>query len=413
MSSRISSDWLRSILKRVGSFMGLPFVAALAPFLLLPVLARASGPAGWASIYVGQSIGAMACVVIPLGWWEVGPARYASKSIDQRKNLYVESVATRALTFAAVAPPVVILSALLAQPGWRWESALMAIGTAAAGMSPTWFFVAEGNARSVFLFDTLPRTVAVILSTLGLLVTAVVWIYPFMLTVAAFVGLFLGSHHIMRRSTWVFPSLAGAYCVIRQQGGVALINALGALTSGLALPLASGLGSVSSVASLTSSQRLYRISGFFVQGAGNGLVGWVLESKGTRRRSRHLFALAFHALIGMVGGLLIALFGPPLTAVLFGEPLAADRSSSVAFGFAVLIVSLWTPIYRNLVVPSGMIRNMLRGRAAGAAVGIPAMILLGVNCGVQGVAWGYMISEAVFLIFAVVVSQRVLRDLRR
>ena len=71
--------------RRLLGFTFLPFVSSLAPFILLPLLARRVTSAEWAGLGTGQSVGMVGAVAITWGWQLVGPVLIAGVEAEERK----------------------------------------------------------------------------------------------------------------------------------------------------------------------------------------------------------------------------------------------------------------------------------------------------------------------------------------
>lgn len=59
---------MKTVILRLGGFVGFPLLGILTPLLLLPVIARVAGPTGWASIVSAIAIGSFGATAILWGW---------------------------------------------------------------------------------------------------------------------------------------------------------------------------------------------------------------------------------------------------------------------------------------------------------------------------------------------------------
>lgn len=386
---------MKRLLSRFGGFFTLPLLSMLTPFLLLPILSRVAGQAGWVSIGVGQALGAVAGTVILFGWWIVGPARYhEASSSRERLILFTESMQSRVIVSLIALPAVGLVSAVLAAPDWRLEAVLMSWAMGASGLSPSWYCIAAGSARLLALYDTLPKVGATVAAAFLLLLTAQVWTYPALLllaTLSATVA-FSVRHAPFRRSN-LLPAkalLAG----IRTQLPVVTSNLVGTTYTATPLPIASAVSPISLSTQFASAERLYRLSKFSIVSLGNALQSWVLERNSGDRRRRNRIAFAAHGILGFVGGSMIFVLGPAFTSWLFGDDVGATFGACLGFGLSFAFLSCSTPLTRNVLIPAGQSRVALRATTTGAVVGVPLMLILFNIMGVTGIGLGLACSEA-------------------
>ncbi len=196
--------------RRVLGFTSLPFVSSLAPFILLPLLARRVTSEEWAGLGTGQSVGMVGAVAITWGWQLVGPVLVAGVEAEERKTRYLDSLLVRGVACLVLTPPLALIAGEVAPPGGKLLSVTMAIAICLSGLTPTWYFIGMGNPMGVALWDIFPRVAATVL-TAGLIVWgfSAVW-YPVTLTVAGLLAVLAfsvrelhGSHvsaHVRRRS---------------------------------------------------------------------------------------------------------------------------------------------------------------------------------------------------------------------
>ena len=139
----------------------MPFLALLAPFLFLPVLARLAGADAWVAIALGQSVGGFAALVAGLGYAD--PRAAAGRGRLGAAGAVASSppACTPALpAWLVAAAGGVVVAALLAPDDHRAEAAVMAGAMSLSALAPTWYWIGVGRALPILWSEVLPRMVA-------------------------------------------------------------------------------------------------------------------------------------------------------------------------------------------------------------------------------------------------------------
>lgn len=390
----MSSD-PRSFAKRLFGFAGLPLLSLMAPFMLLPIVARVGGVGGWAAIAVGQSVGAFAGVVISFGWTLLGPAKVASALEEVRTLHYGDSVISRVSLLLVLGPAAACLAYNMSAPGHRWEAALMAIAMGVGGLSPAWYAVGVGRPRYIAAYDVIPRLLAVAVAGVLLITTHELAFYPVALTLASIAGVStfsirVGALH-RRQGMQLERVFRGIWS---DRFGALTVMTAGAYSS-TPIALVGLVAPTSQVASFASADKLYRVALYAVQALGSSFQGWVAEKKGGDASHRMRASLYAHVGLGIFGFAALSMAGAPATHLLFGDSVAADRMTVMFYGIAFLAVSINTSTGRHILVPQGRAGSVLASTAAGAFAGITAMIVLGIAFGGSGAAAGLAAGEIV------------------
>ena len=399
------------MLRRLTGFTLLPLLSLVTPFLLLPVVARVSGPAGWSSFVSGQAVGLVGATVVVWGWNVGGPVLVAqAPTPESRAEVYAASLRTRFLLLVAVVPATAAVSAAVAVDGHRVDAAAMAAATSLLGLSPAWFGIGAGQPWLLFWYDTLPRVVAALVGALVVGITAAIWTYPVLLALSVVVSLVL----FRRRVT---PGLSGADLTpwpvrraageLREHLGTAGINLAATAYASTPVPVATLAFRPTVSSPFASADAAYRFGLFTVTAMGNAFQGWVLEPDVRDRPARHRLAVWSHVGLGLVGGAAFAALGPWVTGLLFGADVAAPRDVCLWYGLAFLFLSASTPPIRNLLVPAGKVRLVLTWTLASAVVGLAFMVGAAVAGWSAGVAAGMALSELVLLLGVIVPARRV------
>ncbi|MFH8250749.1 lipopolysaccharide biosynthesis protein [Microbacterium sp. B2969] len=401
---------MKVLLTRFLGFGAVPLISAVVPFLVLPVAARVDGPAGWAAIGTGQAIGSFVAMVGSYGWNTNGGARVSeAPSPEHQRAVYAQSLWCRLIAFAVAGSIGAVLSALLVGGAFAPVAALAALATGATGLTVTWYSVGTGSARLALWYEAVPFATLTLLSILVMLWTGSVAAYPIAMLLGVFIGLVMLNVHLYR-SPW--PPFSGADVRAAFRGNLALAAAdgIGGSYTTAPVPVAQGLLGTQAAAELTSADKVYRIGLTAIVVLGNSLQKWVLERPfSDGRMRRHAVALALHALVGAIGFAVLTFLGVPLTEFLLGAAVTPAQEVFPAYGVAYFLISLSTPLIRNVLVPAGRDRVVLGAILASAAIGLPAMIIGGLQGGVLGIVIGLALSEVV--VFSVVgfFAVRVLR----
>lgn len=401
---------MKPVLLRLAGFTLLPLLALVLPFLLLPVIARVVGAAGWSSITSGQAIGVFGATIILWSWNISGPVAIArSRSPKDRASIYSRSMRTRIIIALLVFPLMSIIVALVAHDGYRLDAMTMAWATALTGFSPAWFGIGTGQPRILAIYDTLPRFCGALLSVPVIVITGQVWIYGVLALLATLAASIAFQLRFGETGTW-FPKHPGkAITEIVPEAGTAAINFAGSAYASSPVPIATATVPVATAtAGFASADSIYRFGLFSVVAVGNTFQSWTLEGSPEDSRRRHTVALLTHLALGAVGALGLGFLGPWASAILFSDANKADTVTSVFYGISFLFLSASTPLIRNLLIPAGHQRTVLLWTGMSAAAGVVFMLVAGLSTNVPGVALGMAISEALLFFGLLAPASRLL-----
>ncbi|MET1088092.1 MAG: hypothetical protein ABWY04_13380 [Arthrobacter sp.] len=381
------------MIKRIAAFAGLPLLASLASFILLPIIARVGGAPSWNALAIGQAVGAIAAIVAGLGWPLTGPAAVASSSQEAvRRRHYAVSFVTRSFVFACTLPLMGLALWFTGNLGQFWVAYLMACAQAASGLTPAWYCIATGHAGRIAKYDVVPR----MLATLGIIpvlfATGEIYLYPLALLVFGIAGTLWFTKDHSRRDDYrglTFTAIIKEIWALRAGAGVTVAAGAYASTPVIVVQFAA---SAAGLAAFVSAEKLYRIGQLATAALGNSLQGWVSEF-GADHAHRRKFSLLALTGLGLVGWLMMALLGPWATTLLFGTALAADFWTCFWFGLSFLLVCVTTSTGAHWLVPAKRMKTVLSSTIAGAVVGLPAMIILAGIMGGEGGALGLVIGE--------------------
>lgn len=405
-----------ALFRRLAGFSGLQILSAFAPLALLPILARAAGVDGWASIIAGQAVGTLVASVATYGWSVVGPALVAGADPAGRWDGYRSSLASRAALLLVALPVGCLVAWRVAADGFVMLTILMACTQSLGALSPAWYAIGVGSPRMILRYDAGPRLLSVLLSAAAILAGVAIWSYPALVLVATLWGAGAATRRLRAEAPADRPRYQpreawhDVVSVIRTQASAAGSQIAGATYGGATVAIVGLFATTAATAELASGDKLYRFGLMAVVAVGNTFQGWVAEvpyPQSRRRMSSSLLALAALGLAGAVG---LTALGPWATGFLFGSDLSVTTATAAFYGLAFLSICLSTSLGRHILVPLGLPRYLLVATVGAAVVGIPGMALLAHRYGAAGGAAGYAASE---LTMALVLAVLLLRVARR
>lgn len=380
--------------RRMGLFFLVPAIAAISPLLVLPIVARSAGQAGWASAIAGESVGTVAAILIGYGWAAIGPALVSIARDDrERGTLYRESLVIRLLIAVVALPPMGAVCWLVAAPGTEWLSVLMGLQGALIALSFTWFSAGVGEPRSIVLYDSVPRLSLAAISAVVIAYGAPVEVYPLAGVLVTLLGTGAFTLRALRRYEGAWPVRGDLRRLLRSGAPVALNDvALGAY-SNVPTPLVAVTAAPAEAAGFASADKMLKLGQFIPVTLANALQAWIAEAHGRARSRRMRLSLGAHAAIGVIGWLGLSVAGAWVSTVLFGADASATTAILVAMGLTFAFFSVRTSMTRHILFPAGEAGSVVRATLIGTAVGVPAMVILTLPWGPLGAAIGYAATE--------------------
>ena len=137
------------------------YLPAILNILSTPIIIKLFGLSTWNQIVVSQSVGSILAVIIQCGWNIKGPT---IASLTDRKNLrdiLIRSFVTRVAAFMIVCPiGVFILTKIVSL---NPISFLAYFSTISTSLLSTWYYTSQLLSKTLFIRDTFPRNVCVLL----------------------------------------------------------------------------------------------------------------------------------------------------------------------------------------------------------------------------------------------------------
>lgn len=174
--------------KRTAGFALVPGLSFLAALFILPAISSRFGANGWIAVGLGQSLGAIAGIVVGLDWPVSGAQAIAQSDEPQRRALYFQSLRYRGVALIAVTIPFAVIIAFLSHPEFRLETVLFFIATSLNGLTASWYFAGTGEPRFLIRNEGLVRLGAYAVSLIGISIfNAPLAFYAWMLCAAGIV----------------------------------------------------------------------------------------------------------------------------------------------------------------------------------------------------------------------------------
>ncbi|WP_159501800.1 hypothetical protein [Microbacterium sp. 18062] len=398
--------------KRLVGFTMLPAIAAVSPLLVLPIVARTAGPGGWSSAIAGEAVGTFAAIAIGYGWTAIGPALISIAADDRHRGLlYRESLVIRLLITTVALPIMGLICWLIASPGAEWLSVLMGTQGAMIALSFTWYSAGVGDPRAIVVYDAIPRLVSTAIAAVVIASTGIVELYPLAGIAVTLVGTSLFTARVLRRNPAAWPAISDLPRLFRSGAPVALNDAALGAYSNIPAPLVNITALPVSAAGFASADKMLKLGQFLPLTLANALQSWITEAHGPVRGKRMRYAMAAHGAFGLLGCLVLAVFGTWASTLLFGAKAAASLDILIAMGIVFAFFSLRTSMSRHVLFPAGEASAVMRATLLGTAVGVPVMIVLALTMGPVGAAIGYALTEGAATVLLIRTCRTALRRL--
>lgn len=383
----------------------IPVVApAAAGLLAMSTIAHIAGPTAFVAMALGLAVGTLGSVAAGCGWDLSGPARVASAHQTQQHLHLLSSVRTRLLASAVAIPLSVLVALLLAPDGASILAALSTLAATMNALSPAWWLIGVGDARTMIRVDAAPRVAAALAGTLAVSIGAPPSVYP-----AAMILMVTWSYvSYYRRAGVTSASLrkGPAQIPLRSHISNTIVMLISTAYSAAALPVVQ-LSAPAAAPQFAAGYRVLVYWNFSNIVMGNAVQHWVLAS--TRVASRRNLALLIHIAQAVSLGPLLAITGPLLTTFLFGTAVRAPVATYAWLGAAFAFVCATTWLWRLVLLPANRERSILFANAAAAVVGVTMIATLGRTHGASGAAAGVMLAEATLVVAVLPSAYVVLR----
>ncbi|WP_285319961.1 polysaccharide biosynthesis C-terminal domain-containing protein [Pseudarthrobacter sp. lyk4-40-TYG-27] len=395
---------------RLGTFALTVGAGTVVGLLAIPVITRVVGADAWAVQVLVQTVATLFGVAVAFGWGTVGPGMVAAAAKEDRPQLFLDSLITRSYLLLITAPVMMILMALLRPK----EALFVSIATAAYLMpfvGAAWYFVGEGRAMRLFLFDALPQLLGTVIGVGILVLTRDFTLLVVTQLIFNVVAVWVSSTVILRSGEGLkanFSPRNSLRQMAHQRHGV-ITAATGSFYVNLPM-LAVNAIIPSQLASYAIADRLFRfaVTGFspvlqFVQ-------GWIPAAGAGSTNHRINRASQLTPLLGLAGGSVLAAAGPWAAQVLVPGTNNFGYNLSIPVGVSFAAVAISQVIGLACLVPIGKARELAASTLVGAVIGTPVIVVGAILLGVPGVVWGMALSEVVVAAFQWRVLRRYLKS---
>ncbi|MFC8522016.1 hypothetical protein [Pseudarthrobacter sp. NPDC057230] len=385
-------------LTRLFGLVVIPVFGLVSPLLVIPAITSTFDANAWVAVALGQSVGGAASVVVELGWGLNGPQRVARQSPAISRLTMAMSVLSKFVVFV----PVTIVAFFVAgglSPAHQLESGLVAIGSAALGLSCSWFFIGTQRVGSLVLTDALPRMLCAAASAMLILLGAPLWTYavlglllPSLLSVSLAITLNGVSYSHFRKFS--FRRIIG---LIVCQGSALSGRALSAMYIALPVTIVT-LAAPAAAPVFAAAERLQRMYLQLLAAFPNMMQGWV-GKPGTRvaKRSRINSAVLYNAGLGVVAGVAYSFMAPAVAAFVFSGVAPIPFEVACLGGVLIFFVSTSRATGGLALVSLRKIHVIAWSALAGSVIGVPAIFVLARYYGPAGGVLGEVIAELVVL----------------
>ena len=387
-----------------------PLLALVTPLLAVPAVVHAAGATGWTSIAVGQSVGALAAIVVSMSWPLTGPATVAAAPAADRADLYHRSLLPQLLVFTGCAPTAALV-AVLVTPGHELAGALTAVAFAAQGLSASWFNIGTNAPWTTVRNEALTRFVATGAAAGLLFAGAALWLYPALLLAAAAAGHLLNLRTVRaRHGVRALGGLGPATRELRAQRAGTVARCVNAVYWTGGVTVVTALATVGAPV-FAAADRVQKSALNALLALPQALIAWVGRGGApvdTVRRYR--VALLADAVLSGLAGIALWLAWPLVTELLFRGAIPAVADVRLVSAAIVACTLLERSIVMHWLVPMGLERTYYR---LGNVASVLALVVLAAVVGLATASAGLLVVLAVEATLAAVFLAAGGRELRR
>lgn len=388
---------------KVFKFAALPVISIASALTIIPVIAHSLGAAAWAAVALGQALGVTASVVINFGWSVVGPNSVARTLSPERLDMLSDSIWLRGILCLPAWIAVIPLALFLAPAQYGPLTAGMAIAVSTFGLTNSWYFIGVGQPGKIALFDTVPKVIVAAASIYPIIAWGNAYIYPILLFSATILCVIFSfksasGHWFLGR----MPNLVEIRKIIRAQGPLTTSTLVASGYTSFSIPLTSAATgpAIIAVAQFAGAQRLMNAGQSGIMAVISAHQGWISEKNpAVVQRKRTSTALVTTSLLGLIGGLALAVGLPAVDVLIFGPEVAISRVTATLTGAAFFAYSATASITLYVLVPLGKLRIVSIATILASIAGVPLLYILAKEHGTDGAAMA--VAAAEFLVLAI------------
>ncbi|YAL84099.1 hypothetical protein ACMYYO_04620 [Dermacoccaceae bacterium W4C1] len=334
--------------RKASQYLLLPAVGFLSPLLVIPVVTSEFGAAGWAAMAIAQSLGMAFSVATELGWGVVGPQRIAGLPRDEAVQEYRLSITSRTLTVLPGGLIAAAAAALLVHDH-HLDAAVLAFGTAAQGMTPSWYFIGLGQPIKVFLSEGVPRVLVAVIASVIMWQGGPLLVYGLLMTLTVPLAQLLARRFIGRDARPGRAEWRSAPSVVRSQMTIGLGRIVSVTYTALPISIV-GLFAPSAVPVFAATERLMRMCVQVLGVVPLRLQSWIGVAQGRKKMRRIRTAQQIGLGLGLTAGVSYALLAPIIAPLIFrDDSIRIPFHVAAASGLLLCVICVSTSLGLSLV----------------------------------------------------------------
>jgi hypothetical protein len=364
-----SNVWARQ-LRRLAGFALLPALSILATLVILPLVSKRFGAAGWVAIGLGQSIGAIVSVVASLAWPIVGGNLIARASgAHERQAIFRESIYSRSAAFVLLLLVAVPLTLALSAEH-SWATVLFMVGVALNGLTAGWYYAGIGQPRYLVINEGVVRLLGYGVAMVGLMLGAGLFWYSLVTVGIGLVMCLLNWYRVMGTNQLLVPAaIAITVKAIRSQLGGTASRTLqaGFLFGGSAIFSAVAPSQLALFSALDQVRKAGNNSMAFLP---NAFVAWVGSAGGAQRNRRMKRSLLFIVGVCIVVAFVWISLGPLVLNLLFSGHLQLSMWGHLLLVAAIESAVLCRSVELLVLIPLGRANVVYGANSAASVLGL-------------------------------------------
>ena len=368
-------------------------ISGVVSLAVIPAIIVAAGPDAWATIAVAQAVAGFAFVFAVYGWGVVGPTEVARLDVDRRGAYFFDSLLSRTWLSIVVIPAAIVIAILVVGHDELLTALTVTSGILVA-LGSGWFFVGEASPIRFLLIDTVPRIAGTVAGAVVLIATGDVIAFAALQLAGVVASTVIGVWNVLaRHHGWHFTlspvravrNLAGQASPVAMSATASVYVNVPIVLIDLFLPSATAVYAL--------AERIVRLALYSTRPVVQVAQGWVPSPDPVVQvaRARRVTVIALG--LGLLGGLVYAVAGPWIGALLSGGELTISVALAVPMGInlAAILASQLTGF--ACLTAFGLTRALATSTIVGAVVGTVLMAPLLFWIGAPGVAWGLAAAE--------------------
>lgn len=405
----------RTFASRLLGFGLLPVVATLGSLVLVPLVTRTAGPAGWGAIATGQALGAVGATLVQFGWAVMGPPKVAGADYGAARGIYFTSTLMRGAVLIVTLPVLILVLAAVVPARWYLLAAALCIGVALSGMSSAWFFIGRGAPRDLLLLEVGPRLVGTALSVVALLAGAGTAVYGCIALTTEVVIALVVVGRLARPDRSLGEHARSAGQAAREQWTLALSALLALGYQRAAVPLVAGanLAAAPLYATADRAQAYARLPlGPVVQAAQKWVYDGLAAASEAEFPRRARIATGATTLISLLVAAVVLLALPTASGLFFGPGLELGPALALPIAVSIIAVGASLGLTTFILVPLGRVGVVTWSGVVASVLSVPAIWMIAGPGGAAGALWVVAAAEAGVAMAQLVASNAGLRARR-